>query len=136
MAAEAERLARLLRDLLRDSLTFRARSTSVACATAPSGTTHSGQSQPQLSPASTAEALIAASAGGMAVSTGSACTSAAVEPSLRAPGAGPRRDDCWHGASLRIGLGRFTTEEEIEAAAEEIVAAVTRLRGTRTRAAE
>ena len=40
------------------------------------------------------------------------------------------------GAAVRIGLGRFTTEAEVEAAADAIVAAVTRLRDSGTRAAE
>ena len=79
------------------------------------------------------EALIAAMPG-IAVSTGSACTSASVEPSyvLRALGLG----DDLAGASIRIGLGRYTTEAEVDTAIETIVAAVTRLRGTGTRAAE
>lgn len=79
------------------------------------------------------EALIAAMPG-IAVSTGSACTSASVEPSyvLRALGLG----DDLAGASIRIGLGRTTTEAEVDTAIETIVAAVTRLRGTGTRAAE
>ena len=79
------------------------------------------------------EALIAAMPG-IAVSTGSACTSASVEPSyvLRALGLG----DDLAGASIRIGLGRYTTEAEIDTAIETIAAAVTRLRGTGTRAAE
>ena len=79
------------------------------------------------------EALIAAMPG-IAVSTGSACTSASVEPSyvLRALGIG----DDLAGASIRIGLGRTTTEAEIDTAIETIAAAVTRLRRTGTRAAE
>ena len=79
------------------------------------------------------EALIAAMPG-IAVSTGSACTSASVEPSyvLRALGIG----DDLAGASIRIGFGRFTTEAEIDTAIETIAAAVTRLRGTGARAAE
>ncbi len=79
------------------------------------------------------ESLIAAMPG-IAVSTGSACTSASVEPSyvLRALGLG----DDLAGASIRIGLGRYTTEAEIDTAIETIAAAVTRLRGTGTRAAE
>ena len=70
----------------------------------------------------------------LAVSTGSACTSASVEPSyvLRALGLG----DDLAGASIRIGFGRTTTEAEIDTAIETIAAAVTRLRGTGNRAAE
>jgi cysteine desulfurase len=71
----------------------------------------------------------------VAVSTGSACTSALVEPSyvLRALGL----DDERAGASIRIGLGRFTTREEIATAAEMISAAVNAQRaGGSARAAE
>ncbi|MFQ6016624.1 MAG: IscS subfamily cysteine desulfurase [Kiloniellaceae bacterium] len=70
----------------------------------------------------------------ISVSTGSACTSASVEPSyvLRALGL----SDELAQASVRIGLGRYTTEAEVDAAIEEIVTAVTRLREGRTRAAE
>ena len=70
----------------------------------------------------------------LAVSSGSACTSASVEPSyvLRALGL----PDDLAGAAVRIGLGRFTTEAEVDAAADTIVAAVTRLRGSGTKAAE
>ena len=64
---------------------------------------------------------------GLAVSTGSACTSAAVEPSYVLRGIG--LPDELARASLRIGLGRFTTEDEVDRAVERIVAAVTRLRG-------
>ena len=52
----------------------------------------------------------------MAVSSGSACTSASLEPSyvLRAIGVS---EDLAH-TSLRIGFGRFTTEEEVDFAIE------------------
>jgi cysteine desulfurase len=62
----------------------------------------------------------------VAVSSGSACTSASVEPSyvLRALGV---PDDLAH-ASIRFGLGRFTTPEEIDFAIEETATAVKRLR--------
>ena len=62
----------------------------------------------------------------LAVSSGSACTSASVEPSyvLRALGI---RDDLAH-ASLRFGVGRYNTKEEIDFAIGEVVAAVKRLR--------
>jgi cysteine desulfurase len=62
----------------------------------------------------------------VAVSSGSACTSANVEPSyvLRALGIG----DELARSSIRFGLGRFTTEEEVDYAVEEVVRAVERLR--------
>ncbi|TVR97495.1 MAG: IscS subfamily cysteine desulfurase [Rhodospirillales bacterium] len=66
---------------------------------------------------------------GLAVSTGSACTSAAVEPSyvLRAMGLDAELAGC----SIRIGLGRFTTDDEVETAASAIVAAVQACRAER-----
>jgi len=62
----------------------------------------------------------------VALATGSACSSAAVEPSyvLKALGL----DDARANAAVRIGFGRFTTEVEIDRAVERIAAAVTRLR--------
>ncbi len=62
----------------------------------------------------------------LAVSSGSACTSAEPEPShvLRALGI----EDSLARASLRFGLGRFNTLEEIDFAAEAVVDAVHRLR--------
>ena len=62
----------------------------------------------------------------LAVSSGSACTSASLEPSyvLRALGVG---EDLAH-TSLRIGLGRFTTEQEVDYAIERIAGEVERLR--------
>ena len=62
----------------------------------------------------------------LAVSSGSACTSASLEPSyvLRALGV---EEELAH-TSLRIGFGRFTTEAEVDYAADRIVAAVQKLR--------
>ncbi len=62
----------------------------------------------------------------VAVSTGSACTSASVEPSyvLRALGL----DDATAGASIRFGLGRFTTEADVDYVVDRVAAEVGRLR--------
>ena len=62
----------------------------------------------------------------LAVSSGSACTSASLEPSyvLRALGV----DEELAHTSLRIGLGRFTTEHEVDTAVEELVRHVNKLR--------
>jgi cysteine desulfurase len=62
----------------------------------------------------------------LAVSSGSACTSASLEPSyvLRALGL---NDELAH-SSLRFSIGRFTTEEEIDFAVEKIRHAVAKLR--------
>jgi cysteine desulfurase len=62
----------------------------------------------------------------VAVSSGSACTSASLEPSyvLRALGTG---DDLAH-SSIRFGLGRWTTEEEVDYVADKLISVVTRLR--------
>ena len=62
----------------------------------------------------------------IAVSSGSACTSASLEPSyvLRTIGLA---DDLAH-SSLRLSIGRFTTEEEVDFAAATIKNAVNRLR--------
>jgi cysteine desulfurase len=62
----------------------------------------------------------------MAVSSGSACTSASLEPSyvLRALG---REDELAH-SSLRFTLGRFTTEEEIDYVLSQVRSQVERLR--------
>jgi cysteine desulfurase len=62
----------------------------------------------------------------LAISSGSACTSASLEPSyvLRALG---RSDELAH-SSLRFSVGRFTTEEDVDFAIEKVTLAVERLR--------
>jgi cysteine desulfurase len=64
---------------------------------------------------------------GIAVSTGSACSSHKLEPSHVLLALGLKPEEC-HG-SLRITMGRSNTEEEVDYVAECIVQAVERFRG-------
>ncbi len=97
------------------------------------GTLHNGEAAhcvPQILNVSFAgvegESLLAAVRPFIAVSTGSACTSAVQEPSyvLRALG----RDERLAESSLRFSLGRFSTEADVDTAIAAVSAAVTRLR--------
>jgi cysteine desulfurase len=121
MAEEAERLRRL-RDRLLTNLARRV-----------PGLALNGDAERRLPgslnlsfPGIPAQALIEATPS-IAISTGSACTSAAVEPSyvLRALGL----PEALANASIRIGLGRFTTAGEVDFAADALAAAAARLTG-------
>lgn len=72
-----------------------------------------------------AEALIA-NLPEIALSTGSACTSGAMEPSHVLTAIGLGRREAY--STVRVGLGRFTMEDELEFAAQRICAAVIRIR--------
>jgi cysteine desulfurase len=119
MAGEAERLRRL-RDRLLTNLTRRI-----------PGLRLNGDLEHRLPgslnlslPGISAQALIEASPS-IAISTGSACTSATIEPSyvLRALGL----SDDLANASIRVGLGRFTTPAEVYFAADAIATTASRL---------
>ncbi|HSD09641.1 MAG TPA: IscS subfamily cysteine desulfurase [Candidatus Binatia bacterium] len=77
-----------------------------------------------------AESLLMALNREVALSTGSACSSATLEPSyvLKALGQG---EEIAH-SSIRFGLGRFTTESEVETVARRVIAEVRRLRAMST----
>ncbi len=62
----------------------------------------------------------------VAVSSGSACTSASLEPSYVLKGLG-LSDELAH-SSIRFSMGRFTTEEDVDFAADRVIAEVVRLR--------
>jgi cysteine desulfurase len=62
----------------------------------------------------------------LALSTGSACSSAAIEPSHVLLAMGRSREDA--NCSLRFSLGRFNTEDEIEAASQAVATGVEKVR--------
>ena len=120
MAADAVRLSRL-RKRLEDSITSRLD----ACAI----NGHRDQRLPHITNISFAyvegESLMMAIKE-IACSSGSACTSASLEPSYVLKGIGIG-DDLAH-SSLRLSLGRWTTDQEVDYAADKIVSAVNKLR--------
>lgn len=78
------------------------------------------------------EALVIHLQDQLSISTGSACNARSLEPShvLLAIGLSKRQAEC----AVRIGLGRTTTPEDIDATVMAITAAVGSLRATRSRA--
>lgn len=122
MASEAEHLRRL-RDRLRDRLESALDQVRV------NGTIDPEQRLPgnlNMSFAGVEGEALLMGLSDVALSTGSACTSAALEPSyvLRALGLG---DEIAH-SSLRFGLGRFNTEAEIDYTADRLIEVVQNLR--------
>lgn len=73
--------------------------------------------------------LLISSIRNLAVSSGAACASAVTGPSYVLEAIGLNTQDAK--SSLRIGIGRFTTDEEIDFAAEELISAVCSLGGLR-----
>jgi cysteine desulfurase len=72
------------------------------------------------------ESLLKAIAGDVAVSSGAACATASAAPSHVLRAMGLTDEDAR--ASIRFGLGRFNTGQEIDAAAEFVTAAIRQLR--------
>jgi cysteine desulfurase len=66
----------------------------------------------------------------LSLSTGSACTSGAVEPSHVLTAIGLSREDA--NATIRVGLGRFTSAEEVEQAIRQLREAASELRSIST----
>jgi cysteine desulfurase len=78
-----------------------------------------------------AEALLVAVKETLSISSGSACTSARLEPSHVLLAMGLSEEEAEQ--AVRIGLGRGTTEDDVEAATTELTRAVASLRNTRWR---
>jgi cysteine desulfurase len=120
MPDESERLRRL-RDKLKDAIMGRLDGTAVNGSMA-----HRLPNNLNLSFSGVEGDALLMGINDIAVSSGSACTSAMIEPSyvLRALGVS---DDLSH-RSIRFGLGRFNTEEEVDYVADRVVETVKRLR--------
>ena len=120
MAEESERLRRL-RDKLKDAITSGLEGTSIN-----GSMDRRLPSNLNLSFAGVEGDALLMGINDVAVSSGSACTSATLEPSyvLRALGV---PEELAH-SSIRFGLGRFNTDEEIEYAAARVIETVKRLR--------
>jgi cysteine desulfurase len=120
MAEESERLRRL-RDKLKDAIANSLDGTSVN-----GSMIHRLPNNLNVSFAGVEGDALLMGINDVAVSSGSACTSATLEPSyvLRALGV---PEDLAH-SSIRFGIGRFNTNEEIEYAAARVIETVNRLR--------
>ena len=120
MAEEGLRLGRF-RDRLRDSIMSRLDGTAIN-----GSVTHRLPNNLNLSFSGVEGDALLMGINDVAVSSGSACTSAMIEPSyvLRALGVS---DDLSH-SSIRFGVGRFNTEEEVDYVADRVVETVKRLR--------
>jgi len=120
MMAEGERLARL-RDKLKDAITSGLDEIFINGSLA-----HRLPHNINISFANVESDALLMGVGDVAISNGSACTSATIEPShvLKALGVS---DDLGH-SSIRFGLGRFNTEEEVDYAAARVIETVRRLR--------
>jgi cysteine desulfurase len=120
MPQESERLRRL-RDKLKDAIMDRLDGTAINGSMA-----HRLPNNLNLSFSGVEGDALLMGINDVAVSSGSACTSAMIEPSyvLRALGVS---DDLSH-SSIRFGLGRFNTEEEVDYVADRVVETVKRLR--------
>jgi len=120
MAAESARLGRL-RDKLKDALESGLDNTGINGSMA-----HRLPNNLNISFANVEGESLLMGINDVAVSSGSACTSAAIEPSfvLRALGVS---EDLAH-SSIRFGLGRFNTEEEVDYVAGRVIETVKRLR--------
>jgi cysteine desulfurase len=120
MAAESERLLQL-RERLQKAITER-----LGNVTVNGSLTHRLPNNLNLSFHGVEGEALLMGISDVAVSSGSACTSAQLAPShvLRAVGVD---DDLAH-SSIRFGLGRFNTEEEVDYAAARVVEVVTKLR--------
>jgi cysteine desulfurase len=120
MVEESERLRRL-RDKLKDQITSRLDDTFIN-----GSMLHRLPNNLNLSFAGVEGDALLMGISDVAVSSGSACTSATLEPShvLRALGV---PQDLAH-SSIRFGLGRFNTEEEVDYVADRVVETVKRLR--------
>ena len=120
MAEESERLRRL-RDKLKDAIASRLEDTFVN-----GSMSHRLPNNLNVSFAGVEGDALLMGISDVAVSSGSACTSATLEPShvLRALGVS---EDLAH-SSIRFGLGRFNTEDEVEYVADRVVETVKRLR--------